>query len=132
MLSDRLKASAAITCPENVPQWSTVAQLQGVRQSMLDEKRDTWIYELKRSDGINYKFRVALNRVTRAIVELIDGKRTIGEIVRAIVAESRPRVDAEVVWRIWSELFEILQGFDFVFMRHMSVPRFDDVVTRAA
>jgi len=64
------------------------------------------------------------------MIELLDGERTIGEIVRAAAASGEPALDVDMVWEAWLKVFAVLQSFDFALLRHVSVPVFEQPVTR--
>jgi len=117
--------------PDNVPQWTPFSRTHSVQRSILKEERDTWTFRVQRADGVRFNFRMELSGVVRRIIELLDGERTIGEIVRAAAAGGEPALDVDMAWKAWLKIFGVLQSFDFALLRHVSVPVFEQPVTRA-
>ena len=128
----RANSTADPAYPENVPQWTPFSQGKGVRESILAETSDAWTLGIHRPDGINFKFELSLDGLTRRLLELIDGRRTIGEIVRASTSDDRLSTDSERVWKAWLKVFAFLQSYDLVLLRHVSVPHPARRVSRAA
>ena len=118
--------------PENVPQWTPFARRNGARESILAETSGAWTLGIHRPDGIHFKYELSLDGLTRRLLELIDDRRTIGEIVRASTSDDRVSTDSERVWKTWLKLFAFLQSYDLVLLRHVSVPHLGRTVSRAA
>jgi len=116
--------------PDNVPQWSQFAQQQQLQRAMLAEQGDTWTFGIQRPDGITYSFRIAISGVTRRIIELLDGRRTIGEIIERVAAGG-DEPNTEAAWNAWLKAFGVLQSFDMLLLRHVSVPGFGETLTGA-
>jgi len=106
--------------PQNVPFFSETAEASGVRKSLMqavDAPAGVWNASVNAAHCTKLSLRLVFNEVNRQWLKLIDGRRTMGEIVRTIAQRGGPvRSEAEV-WDLCCEAFESLRMFDFVLLR---------------
>ena len=125
--SPRTATVASPRDPDNVPIFSRLAQSEGVPDSLLTAA-DTagcrvWHPSLEgESSSMVITLKLHLNDVNRQLIRLIDGRRTMGQIVRRIVADGGTSHSVDEVWQLCCEGLESLRMFDFVLLRHASVP----------
>lgn len=105
--------------PEMVPLVSGIADASGLRDSFLATKGTRWIHEFVKP---NFKMQLALNvdALTRRFFELLDNRRTMGEMTEIIAREqslTREHVHQELV-----ELQNMLGKHDLLALRHKSTP----------
>jgi len=111
--------------PQNVPFFSETARARGVRKSLLevvDTPAEVWSASVKAAHCTKMSLKLVLNEVNRQWLRLIDGSRTTGEIVRTIAADAGLSYSEEEISNLCCKAFESLRMFDFVLLRHVSVP----------
>lgn len=97
-----------------------------LRQKILSIQEDHWRFELSYPDGIQIARRLSLDQRTRKLVELIDDRHTMGQIVQELaqLCETPPQI--EDVWNFCVQVLEMFRGYDLVLLRHRSTPRIEN------
>jgi len=80
----------------------------------IAEVSDTTSQVRDQYESFPYPYRNADEEATR-LLELIDGRRTVGQIVEAAATGADP----EQVWEAWLRAFASLQEYDLVLLRHV-------------
>lgn len=109
---------------ENVPFFFGPSNIdpRTVRYAVLSiPPGQTRSFSLSRPDGPTINASLAVDEIARCFLQLIDGKRTMGEIVDAVAAGFDPAPPRQEVLRTCMETFEILRNFDLLLLRHSSV-----------
>lgn len=113
-----------VSDPENVPFFGCLATIGKIRDTILAGDKD----ECKIAVTVesNVSFNVSFKRVPPALrfVELIDGQRTMGELVETIQAEFAADSSTEDVWKFARHLVDLLMKYDLLLLRHKSVPAY--------
>lgn len=111
-----------VSDPENVPFFGRRGTLHKVRDSILNAKTEDWILNV--SIKANFTVTVTFKRVPAALrfVELIDDRRTMGELVEIIRAEHASASSTEDVFKFVVHLVKLLMKFDFLLLRDKSIP----------
>lgn len=125
--SRRTDTVASPRDPDNVPTFSKLAELTGVRESVLtavnDSKYQHWEPSAKAGwPPITVAVKLTLNEVNRRLIRLIDGRRSMGEIVEAIAGDACIALSPEEIWERCCQALESLRMFDYVLLRHRRVP----------
>jgi len=107
--------------PDNVPLFTRFAQDAGVRESILNARGEAWKMNLARADSPTISIKLRMDAVVRRLVELIDDRSTMGQIV-AQLAGGNPRRPLGQIWSLCSNALETLRIHDLVVLRHVSVP----------
>ncbi len=108
--------------PDNVPYFTTSDARQVARTSMAEVPDGTAILHVPLTDTIKISRRFTVNATTRRLIELIDGRRTMGEIVGTIVSDRQQSQAADEIWHSCCGILETFRGDDLVLLRHASVP----------
>ncbi|GAF80585.1 unnamed protein product, partial [marine sediment metagenome] len=114
--------------PQNVPVFSKLAESIGMPESIVTTVNSSslvWRPSIDARHGMTISFNLELNDVNRQLVRLIDGRHTMGEIVRTITSGADSPTADENVWNLCCETLESLRKFDFVVLHHESVPGID-------
>lgn len=108
--------------PDNVPFFSQFDLLRfDVRQVLLGSAGSTWKLNLRCEEEATVTVALRMDPVTCRLVELIDGRRTIGQMIDVVTAELT-ELTQESAWAAWLTLFSTLRTCDYVLLRHQSVP----------
>lgn len=114
--------------PDNIPFfWAWVTEevrreiLKGLENALPGEQ------VLLRNGPRNNAHYISPGPYTAKMAQLIDSARTVGEIldtVRQEYALEDSSATREGLMQEWLKLYEVLNGHDWVLLRHKSVPRF--------
>lgn len=108
--------------PDNVPKFTSRARMFGTQDSLVNANDGPWSSDVKiASMGLTMTVQLEMSNPIRVFARLIDGQRTMGRIVQAMLADC-PELGSEEAWDICCSVLRQLQRFDFVFLRHASVP----------
>jgi len=86
--------------------------------------------------GTTNAMRIPKNRFTQKLLEALDGIKTVGELLDAVWSQYASMPDApprEQLLQEWKQLYEYLNYYDWVFLRHCSVlpfPRLPELQQR--
>jgi hypothetical protein len=109
--------------PEMVPFFCGPAAVDAavLRDSLLKAPEGKTVsLSLTRPDSPKVSCSVTLDPVGRAFLHLVDGRRTLGDILSALDRERDE--PADVIWPRCLEMLEQLRPYDIVLLRHQSVP----------
>jgi SAM-dependent methyltransferase len=110
--------------PENVPFFSRYGLRARIRETMLAAAGGLWRHDIQHPGGIQVNLRLPVVPAVKRFIELIDDRRTMGEIVETIAASYDPVPPAADVWQTCLFVLNTLLRGDFVLMRHRTVERF--------
>lgn len=82
---------------------------------------ETRSFTLSRPDGPSISCALRLDDFTRKFVELVDGKRTLGEIAEQMATDTSGAGLATEIWKVCVATLETLRMFDVVLLRHVKV-----------
>ncbi len=107
---------------DNVPFFAqTVQSLRDVREKILAHHKDEFPIQVT-NKGVEFTVTLELTPVVRRFVSLIDGRRTLGEIIDAIHGEQVANLSVDEIRRECWTAMETLGRFDLLVVRHCSVP----------
>ena len=112
----------SITDPDMVPFFSRLAESQNVRESILQTPGDEWSWTCRLQGEIDVAITFHVAPAARRFVELIDDRRTLGEIIETILAAYDPRPPVEEAWKICRYVMEVLLRQDLLLLRHKTSP----------
>ncbi|MEQ8790174.1 MAG: class I SAM-dependent methyltransferase [Pirellulaceae bacterium] len=104
---------------ESVPEFGFQATAFKVPQAIRDCKESVWKMEVTFTMGLTLNLGVELNQVTRPFFALVDGRRTMGEIIRTI-ARQMPGTPPEQIREVCLQSWNTLRAHDLMVMRHQS------------
>ncbi len=110
--------------PDNVPFFSRLGRRARVQETILAAAGGTWAHDLPHPGGIVVNLRMQVVPAVKRFTELIDDRRTMGEIVGTIAAEYNPAPPTADVWRTCLFVVQTLLRGDFVLLRHRSIEPF--------
>jgi 2-polyprenyl-3-methyl-5-hydroxy-6-metoxy-1,4-benzoquinol methylase len=113
-----------LTDSDNVPFFSRFGRRARVRETILEVAGGLWVHKIPHAGGIEVKLQLQVVPAVKRFIELIDDRRTMGEIVDAIQSEYDPVPPREDVWRTCLYVLSTLLRDDYLLLRHRSVEKF--------
>lgn len=110
--------------PDNVPFFSRRGLRVNVRESILAAEGKQWVHTLPHNGGIKVTLRLQVVPAVKRLIELIDDRKTMGEIVKTIASEYDPVPPESDVWKTCLFVFNTLLRSDYVYLRHRTVDGF--------
>lgn len=120
-LSARSDSRLDVFFTENVPSFSEVARSAGTRESLLNTE-GTWQFQLNIGGRMMFAVSAEVTPTVRRFVGLIDGQRTLQELLLTTVGEGAGPERVHEVWAECRRLIAALCEFDLLSFRHMSAP----------
>jgi SAM-dependent methyltransferase len=120
-LSTRTDSRMNVFDADNVPTFSEVARSAGTRESLLKADGE-WRFQIDLGGQIMFSVTTEATAAVRRFAELADGRRTLADILFAIVGDG---AGPETVQQTWAELRRLIASlaeFDLLSFRHSSVP----------
>ncbi len=118
--SCRPDAAASFDCLENVPFFGLATPAMGTE--LTDE-----VWDIRFTQAV--RIRLSPSPLAAAFVKLIDGNRTLGEILETLVSTTTGGTPAEL-FAAMREAYEILNLADVVLLRHQSVDLYRPLAER--
>jgi hypothetical protein len=109
---------------DNVPFFSRFGRRARVRDTIVEAAGRLWVHKIPHAGGIEVKLQLQVVPAVKRFIELIDDRRTIGEIVEVIQSEYDPVPPRDDVWRTCLYVLSTLLRDDYVLLRHRSVEKF--------
>jgi SAM-dependent methyltransferase len=113
-----------LTDGDNVPFISRFGRRTRVRDTILEAAGGLWVHKIPHAGGIEVKLQLQVVPAVKRFIELIDDRRTMGEIVEAIRSDYDPVPPTDDVWRTCLYVLRTLLRDDYVLLRHRSVEKF--------
>lgn len=121
-LSPRPDSRIDLFDADNVPSFTEVAQSSGTHES-LRKADGEWTFRLDLGGGrIVFAFTAEATPVVRRFADLVDGRRTLADILFAIVGDGAGPERVRDAWAECRDLISKLAEFDLLSFRHGSVP----------
>lgn len=109
---------------ENVPFFSRRGLRAEVHKSLVAAEGQQWVHTIPHNGGIDVTLRLQVVPAAKRFIELIDDRRTMGEIVAKISADYDPVPPAADVWRTCLFVLNTLFRGDYIYLRHRTVQPF--------
>jgi SAM-dependent methyltransferase len=120
-LSPRPDSRLDVLHTENVPTFSEVARSAGTRESLL-KTEGAWQFQLNLGGRIMFAASADVTPTVRRFVELIDGRRTLQDLLLATVGDGAGPEQVHEAWAECRRLIATLCEFDLLAFRHVSAP----------
>jgi len=105
---------------DNVPFWSRLANMSNVPASIIRHDGQPWTMGIGLAEGMKIRLALQVIPAVRLFAELVNDRRTMGEIVAAIVAEATSTTSVEEVWTACRSVIDTLLKSDLLLLRHES------------
>ena len=118
------RVERSLSDPDNIPFFGRMAEHHKIRDSILNTEAEDWTMNINVEAKITVTANFQRTPVALRFIELIDSRRTMSEIVETIQSENASAPPAEDVWKTCRHLIDLFLQFDFLLLRHKSVPPF--------
>ena len=110
--------------PDNIPFFTVSGEREKLHPGMLNTPTgEIFAHKLARTDGMTAQLSVEMTPETKRLIQLLDGRRTIGEIVRGTLNVSNLPGGVQAVWNLWRSVYQVLGGYDMILLRHKDTPK---------
>jgi hypothetical protein len=105
-----------------VPYFSRAAVEDGLAESILSAGQEPYVVKHEHADGVDVSLSFQVVPAVRHFVQIVDGQRSLDEIVTRIAAEYDPRPERSQVLQVCHYLIDLLAKFDLLLLRDPAVP----------
>lgn len=109
------------TDPDVVPTWPRTADLFGVRKSLLETTDPNWCFNMQCQGGTKIQVRITVDDVTRRLIDLMDGYRTVESILTQLIQQFPGRSPDQIRLEC-ADVYRLLNSHDLLVLRSRSVP----------
>jgi len=120
-LSTRPDSRLDLFHTENVPTFSETARSVGTPRTLRTAEGE-WRFEINLGGRMRFVTAAEMTPDVRRFVDLIDGRRTLSELLLAVVGDGAGPERVQAAWGECRRLISALCEFDLLSFRHVSAP----------
>lgn len=117
----RTNTTVEMLDPDNIPFFTAVVEESQLIEAISSPDSRHWTMGIGIPGSVKINIALEITENARHFISLIDGRKTLGEIVDTVAGRTGQATSNRDTWNACARILETLRTFDLVLMRHASV-----------